>query len=113
MPFSESIGSRFEGTASPMTQKTSQHPMISRRALLKKATGIAGLSALASVIVVEPALAGAPKFSHKKAQYQYQPRNGDKCSVCRFFQPPNACSIVQSPISPDGWCEFFAAKPKS
>ena len=30
--------------------------------------------------------------------------------ICLNFRPPGACQFVESPISPKGWCQFFAAK---
>jgi hypothetical protein len=72
-------------------------------------------------IVVLPALASAlaageaaPAFAaDNKKQFHYQDKpgkNGQKCSGCRFFRPPHACSIVTGTISPNGWCIAWAKK---
>lgn len=72
-------------------------------------------------IIVLPALAGAlaagdiaPAFAaDNKKQFKYQNKpgkNGEKCSGCKFFKPPHACSIVTGTISPNGWCIAWAKK---
>ena len=30
-----------------------------------------------------------------------------KCRKCRFWQEPNACSLVDGEISPKGWCSIW------
>ena len=79
---------------------------ISRRAIMRGAMTLAGLAA--SLAAEE---AGAQtKLSHAVAKYQDTPKNGQQCSTCVNFVPPSACKIVVSPISPKGWCQFYAAK---
>ncbi len=34
------------------------------------------------------------------------------CRVCRHYEKP-LCSLVASPIEPDGWCKLWAAIPKA
>jgi hypothetical protein len=75
--------------------------------------------ALRSLIVL-PALAGALAMgtsvadaADNKKQFHYQDKpgpGGKKCGGCRFFKAPNACSIVQGTISPNGWCIAWAKK---
>ncbi|HLZ83822.1 MAG TPA: hypothetical protein VKQ54_09665 [Caulobacteraceae bacterium] len=80
---------------------------ISRRALL----GGAALSVgAAATIMASRSAAAQQKVSHADAQYQYQPRGQQRCEICLNFQPPSVCGFVVSPISPKGWCQFFAAK---
>jgi hypothetical protein len=50
------------------------------------------------------------KVSHADALYQDQPKGQQRCEICLNFQSPNGCGFVQSPISPKGWCQYFAAK---
>jgi hypothetical protein len=50
------------------------------------------------------------KISQAAAKYQDQPKGQQNCAVCANFQPPNACKFVQGKISPNGWCQLFAAK---
>jgi len=73
-------------------------------------------------LVVLPALAGllaAGSFStaaattDNKKQFKYQTKpgpHGQKCSGCRLFKPPNACSVVHGSISPNGWCMIWTKK---
>ena len=54
--------------------------------------------------------AAQQKVSQADAKYQDQPKGQQRCEICLQFQPPNACRIVEGPISPKGWCQYFAAK---
>jgi hypothetical protein len=82
-------------------------------------------SAFVRSIVVLPALAtlmygvaaaDGSKVSQASMQYQTTPNDGKQCSHCKFFVPaqdPNAngtCQIVDGSISPNGYCQAFAAK---
>jgi hypothetical protein len=82
-------------------------PIISRRVAL---TG-AGLALGAAAIGAAVAQATAqPKIGQADAKYQAKPKDGQHCSLCVNFQPPNACKFVQGQISPNGWCQLFSAK---
>ncbi len=84
---------------------------LSRRAFLPSVLGAAAAVAGAlSLLQAEPARAQS-KVKQAVAKYQDKPKNGQKCSDCRFFRPPKACLLVEGDISPDGWCSFFAKKP--
>lgn len=71
-------------------------------------------------LIVLPALAGvlaagtAPAVAaDNKKQFRYQDQpgpGGKKCSGCRFFRAPKACSIVTGTISPTGWCIAWARR---
>jgi hypothetical protein len=50
------------------------------------------------------------KLAQKTVQYQLQPKNGQMCSNCVNWQPPNACKLVDGTIVPNGWCVAFAPK---
>jgi hypothetical protein len=89
-----------------MTEEVHDGKGISRRAILHGAAALAGLAA---AFAAEEAGAQT-KLSHAVAKYQDTPKNGQKCSTCVNFVPPAACKIVASPISPNGWCQFYAAK---
>jgi hypothetical protein len=80
---------------------------IPRRALLRGAALAVGAAA---TIMASRSAAAQQKVSHTDAKYQYQPKGQQRCEICLNFQPPNACQFVESPISPKGWCQFFAAK---
>lgn len=30
-----------------------------------------------------------------------------KCRKCRFWQPPDSCTVVESEVSPRGWCAIW------
>ena len=59
---------------------------------------------------VSMSVAAQQKVSHADAKYQDQPKGQQRCEIRLQFQPPNACRIVEGPISPKGWCQYFAAK---
>lgn len=80
------------------------HPL-SRRSALAAAIG----GTLAAVAGKAPA-DSANKAPQRAAGYQPQPNGSKKCEGCAQFRGPDACSIVQGPISPDGWCRLFRAK---
>ncbi len=84
---------------------------MSRRTLLKGALGIAGVM-LASAFTAN-AQAKATKAAMK---YQDRPKDGQKCSDCRFFMPGTSstangtCQVVEGSISPQGWCTAFVKR---
>jgi len=79
--------------------------LLSRRSLLQGAASAAGAS---TILGATPNTAtGAPKLSQKAVAYQDHPDGDKRCDKCAQFQPPNACKIVEGPISPLGFCRFF------
>lgn len=82
----------------------------SRRMLLKSVPAIASAVAVFGAIAEPSAAVAQTKLSHQVAKYQDAPHNDQECSTCVNFLPPNACRIVASPISPHGWCQFYAKK---
>ena len=52
----------------------------------------------------------ADKIKQVNAHYQHQPKGQQRCAICLQFQPPNRCRIVEGPIEPTGWSQFFAAR---
>jgi hypothetical protein len=76
-----------------------------RRALLRYAVGAAGGVAICCA-QLSPA-AAAPKISKKAVAYQDHPDGDKECAKCAQFQPPDACKVVESPISPQGSCRIF------
>jgi hypothetical protein len=73
------------------------------------------LPALAGLILTETTTAQA-KGSKAQFKYQDSPKNGQKCSQCRFFVPGKSatangtCKIVDGSISPNGWCTAWSKK---
>ena len=80
----------------------------SRRAVLLNSVSIAAGGFL-SAPVARIALAQT-KLTHETAKYQDTPKNDQKCSTCIQFVTPASCKIVADPISPDAWCQLYAAK---
>ena len=76
-----------------------------RRAILQYAVFTAGGVAICGVLP-NPA-AAAPKISKTPVAYQDQPDGDKQCAKCAQFQPPDACKMVEGPISPQGSCRIF------
>jgi hypothetical protein len=76
-----------------------------RRAVLQYAlTAACG----AAICGASPNVAfAAPKISKKAVAYQDQPDGEKRCEKCAQFQPPDACKMVEGPISPQGSCRIF------
>jgi hypothetical protein len=90
-----------------MTLGNNDNKHISRRAMLAQTTlalggGVAGAAVRHA--------AAQTKISQEVAKYQSTPKGQQSCAVCVNFQPPNACKFVEGTISPNGWCQLFAAK---
>jgi hypothetical protein len=81
---------------------------ISRRRVLGAGALLVGAGAAG---LASPAAANA-KVSQSQAGYKASPSSGRECDKCQQFQPPSACKIVDGAVSPTGFCNFFAAKPK-
>ena len=82
---------------------------VSRRALLEGALVLVGAAVVAPVRA-EEALSEAEKITHADALYQQLPKGQQRCAICLQFEPPGHCQIVRSPIFPNGWCQYFAAR---
>jgi hypothetical protein len=82
---------------------------ICRRSLLKGVPIIAGT--LISASAFSQSLLAQTKLSHEAVKYQDQPKDGQQCSTCIQFEPPASCKAVESPISPNGWCPLYTARP--
>jgi high potential iron-sulfur protein len=80
---------------------------LSRRHFLRSSAMAAGAAAgLAAAARAE----AQTKASHETVKYQDSPKGSQRCDNCSYFEPPNACKLVQSPISPNGWCMLWAKK---
>jgi hypothetical protein len=83
-----------------------------RRTILIGAATLAGLAGLAAGTA--NAAGSMPKANVK---YQDTPKDGKVCSNCVYYLPgasakaKGACKIVAGDISPNGWCNMYAAKP--
>lgn len=84
-----------------------QNRSASRRTVLRRAAAAA--CGLATLLPARHA-AAQQKASQTDAKYQNHPNGQQRCAICLNFQPPSACRIVAGNISPQGWCQFFAAR---
>jgi hypothetical protein len=82
----------------------------SRRAILLNSVSIAAGGFILSAPAARTALAQT-KLTHEVAKYQETPKDDQKCSTCIQFVEPASCKLVVDPINPDGWCQFYGAKP--
>jgi len=82
-----------------------------RRALFQYALAAAGGAAIYSA-PRNPASA-TPKVSKKAVAYNDHPDGEKRCEKCAQFQPPDACKMVEGPISPQGSCRIFVPSRQS
>jgi hypothetical protein len=78
-----------------------------RRSVVRSASILIGLAL--------PGLAKAQeggKASKSEAGYKDAPNGGQRCDVCAQFLPPTGCKLVAGSVSPSGWCNFFAPRPR-
>jgi hypothetical protein len=92
-----------------MSDKRPPKRSLGRRAVLREAALLAGLSSLLGLATAESAVADE-KLSQKDAEYQATPKQGQSCANCQHFIPPDSCKLVSGKISPNGWCSFWGAK---
>ena len=83
---------------------------ISRRALIGGAMALAASDSRPAPAIADEPIKEADKIKQTDAKYQNHPKGQQRCEICLQFQPPSSCKIVQGPITPQGWCQFFAAK---
>lgn len=93
-----------------MDDRQTSEEEISRRSLLKGVPVVAGIVVTFATVALPDVATAQTKLSHEVAKYQDKPKNGQQCSTCLQFEPPSSCKIVASPISPHGWCQFYAKK---
>ncbi|MGH2927476.1 MAG: iron oxidase [Solirubrobacteraceae bacterium] len=93
-----------------MTDDTKLGSSRSRRSVLQAGAGLVAGAAIVGTAGAAEA-ADPPKLAKKVVMYQDHPKNGQHCSICVHFVPPNACKIVAGDISPNGWCGVFSPKP--
>ena len=93
-----------------MNNDRKNYERISRRAALAGTALVLGAAAAATEVSQASA---QQKISQADAKYQATPKDDQRCDGCVNFQPPNACKFVEGDISPSGWCQLFAPKPKT
>jgi hypothetical protein len=82
---------------------------ISRRQFIGR-TAVAGGGVIVVAALAGSASAAPAKFPQAKVHYQPVPKSGQRCQNCSLWQAPNACSSVEGPISPAGWCMLYQPK---
>jgi hypothetical protein len=51
------------------------------------------------------------KLSKTQAKYQDKPRGDQSCAKClHFLAADSSCKLVEGKVSPQGWCQLWAAK---
>lgn len=91
----------------------SEPQRISRRALLRRgsiAIGVLVAAGAPSPTLGNGEISEADKIKQSEARYQTHPNGPQRCEICLQFLPPGNCKIVQAPIVPQRWCQFFAAR---
>jgi len=79
---------------------------VSRRYLFHNVFALAS----ATGVALSTAAEAQTKAPQKLVAYQSTPKEGHSCATCMYFEPPNACKVVEGPISPAGWCNLWAQK---
>jgi len=82
---------------------------LSRRTMLRRAALLGAAALAVRVIPTKEALAQA-KASKEAMKYQDKPNADKQCSNCVNFIPSNSCTIVEGPVSPNGYCLAWAKK---
>jgi hypothetical protein len=83
--------------------------MVSRRSLLRRAAGLAGVGLAGAVVPVR--LASAQQKVSKEAMKYQDKANGDmRCDNCMQFVAPSSCKVVDGTISPSGYCIAWVKK---
>jgi len=86
---------------------------ISRRTLLvggSLAVGVLSAGGISAQALADEEIKEADKIKQTDAHYQRYPKGPQRCQICLQYLPPDKCKIVQGPIIPQGWCQFFAAR---
>jgi hypothetical protein len=82
---------------------------LSRRCFLHRSAAVVGGISLAGVAATQSRAADT-KVSQKLVGYQGTPNGSQDCANCQYFEPPNACKVVEGTISPKGWCKMWVKK---
>lgn len=69
-----------------------------------------GLTVLAAGLTARAQAQAPQKLAQKVVQYQTTPKNGQQCSICVNYLPPDQCKLVEGPVVPTGWCIAFGPK---
>jgi hypothetical protein len=78
---------------------------VSRRVVLRGAVVAAG----AVPVLLSGITAAYAKVKKEQVHYQYEPKDGQHCSICANFEAPKSCKLVDGDIDPNGYCQLFKA----
>jgi hypothetical protein len=90
-----------------MTEGSKTRLEISRRSLLQGA--VCAVCAV-PILMVTANAAMAAKVAKTAATYKETPNGDKKCSVCKNFQPPSSCAVVDGTINANGYCSLWVKK---
>jgi len=89
---------------------------ISRRMFFKRSLAATAMTGATAMALLQSQAQAAGKTPKAAMQYQDTPKNGEKCTTCALWVPPEgdakmgACQVVAGEIDPNGWCVAYAAK---
>jgi hypothetical protein len=86
-----------------------ENTKLSRRSLLRRAAGLAGVSLAGTFIPIRLASA-QQKVAKEAMKYQDKPNGDMKCDNCMQFVAPSSCKVVDGTISPNGYCIAWVKK---
>jgi hypothetical protein len=79
---------------------------LNRRTVLRAALAAGCMMCLPAV-----GHAQSGKVSKAQAKYQDKPKGNQDCAKCmQFVAADNSCKVVEGKVSPQGWCQLWAAK---
>ena len=87
---------------------------LSRRGFFGRALAT-GAVAVGAAQILRSGEAHAQKAPKSSVQYQEEPKGDQNCANCQFWIEPEGdskmggCQIVQGKISPEAWCNLWAA----
>jgi hypothetical protein len=78
----------------------------------KRRTVLRGALAAGCVLCLPQAShAQSGKVSKAQAKYQDKPKGDQNCAKClHFVAADSTCKVVEGKVSPQGWCQLWAAK---
>lgn len=80
---------------------------LSRRSLLR---GAVCTVCAVPVLLVTTNAAMAAKAAKAGVAYKDTPNGDKKCGVCKNFQPPSSCAVVDGTINANGYCNIWVKK---
>ena len=90
-----------------MTEGSKTWLELSRRSLLQ---GAACAVCAVPVLLVTTNAAMAAKTAKTVVAYKDSPNGDKRCGVCKNFQPPSSCAVVDGTISANGYCNIWVKK---